>query len=220
MRVLLAEDEIALAQALARGLRRNGFAVDVANDGERALTMAAQRRYDAIVLDRDLPGVHGDDVCRRLRAEETASKVLMLTASNTLGERVSGLNLGADDYVGKPVALMELIARLRALGRRNGALEPATLSWHDLEVDVERRQAWRRGQKLDLTVRELMLLEELIRADGKPLTAEALAWRLFDDPRTQPTATAVRVTVLRLRRKLGSPDPILSTAGHGYRLAP
>ena len=219
MRVLLVEDEIALARALARGLRRNGFAVDLAHDGDRALRMAARGRYDVIVLDRDLPEIHGDEVCRRLRAEQTASKLLMLTASNTLGDRVLGLNLGADDYVGKPVALMELIARLRALGRRSGTIEPERLSWNDLHLDLDRRRAWRNGRGLDLSVREFMLLEELIRARGRPLSAQELAWRVFDDPRTEPTAVAVRVAVLRLRRKLGSPEAILTSPGHGYRIS-
>src|SRR5919204_4698741 len=216
MRVLLVEDEIALARALARGLRRNGFAVDLAHDGDRALRMAARGRYDVIVLDRDLPEIHGDEVCRRLRAEQTASKLLMLTASNTLGDRVLGLNLGADDYVGKPVALMELIARLRALARRRGTPEPQALEWNDLRVDLVGRRAWRGSQKLDLTVREFMLLEELVRAQGMPLTADRLVARIFDDARGDPTATNARVLVMRLRRKLGVPDAIATSPGRGY----
>jgi DNA-binding response OmpR family regulator len=218
MRVLLVEDDDDLAQALLRGLRRNGFAVDVAYDGERALQMST-RGYEAIVLDRDLPVIHGDEVCRRLRAGGTGSKILMLTASNAIVDRVAGLNLGADDYVGKPVALMELIARLRALSRRTGGLEPARLSWRGLDLDVDRRQAWREGRSVELTLREFTLLEELMRAQGRPLTAETLAWRMSNDPLSQPTASAVRVAVLRLRRKLGSPDAIVTTPGHGYRLA-
>jgi DNA-binding response OmpR family regulator len=219
MRVLLVEDEVALARALARGLRRNAIAVDLAHDGQAAMRLAATRDYDVVVLDRDLPILHGDEVCRRLQANRTGTKILMLTASNALGDRVLGLNLGADDYVGKPVPLMELIARVRALARRRGVSGSQTLEWKDLRLDVERHQAWRAGRELHLTPRELMLLEELLRAQGRPLSSERLIARVFDDARGDPTATTARVLVMRLRRKLGPPEAIATTPGLGYRLA-
>jgi DNA-binding response OmpR family regulator len=219
MRVLLVEDEIALARALARGLRRNAIAVDLVHDGETALRLARTRDYDVVVLDRDLPLLHGDDVCRQLQATALAPKILMLTASNALGDRVTGLNLGADDYVGKPVALMELLARVRALARRQGPLQPQTLEWKDLRVDLERRQAWRGDRELDLTLREFMLLEELLRAQGAPRSTDQLIVRVLDGARGHPTASTARVLVLRLRRKLGPPEAIATTPGRGYRLA-
>jgi DNA-binding response OmpR family regulator len=218
MRILLVEDEVVLARALARGLRRNAICVDLAHDGEAALRLASKRAYDVVVLDRDLPVLHGDEVCRRLRAGHESTRVLMLTASNTLGDRVLGLNLGADDYLGKPVALMELLARVRALARRRGTPEPQALEWNDLRVDVVGRRAWRGSQKLDLTVREFMLLEELVRAQGMPLNADQLIARVFDDARGDPTTTSARVLVMRLRRKLGLPDAIATSPGRGYHL--
>jgi DNA-binding response OmpR family regulator len=218
MRILLVEDEIALARALARGLRRNAIAVDLVHDGETALHLARTRDYDVVVLDRDLPLLHGDEVCRQLQATALAPKILMLTASNALGDRVTGLNLGADDYVGKPVALMELLARVRALARRQGPLQPQTLEWKDLRVDPERRQAWRGERELDLTLREFMLLEELLTAQGAPRSTDQLIARVLDGARGHPTASTARVLVLRLRRKLGPPDAIATTPGRGYRL--
>jgi DNA-binding response OmpR family regulator len=218
MRVLLVEDEVPLASALARGLRRNAVAVDVAHDGRAALRLAALRPYDVVVLDRDLPGVHGDEVCRQLVAGASPARVLMLTASDSLGDRVAGLNLGADDYLGKPVRLMELLARIRALARRRGTPEPELFEWRDIRVDVGRRRAWENGRELELTPRELLLLEELTRAQGSPLSAEQLLLRVFDDARGDPTATTVRVLVMRLRRKLAAPDAISTSPGRGYRL--
>ena len=218
MRVLLVEDEIALARAHARGLRRNAIAVDLAHDGEAALRLATSGDYDVVVLDRDLPLLHGDDVCRRLQARGRAPKILMLTASNTLGDRVSGLNLGADDYVGKPVALMELLARIRALARRPSAVEPQTLQWKNFRIDTRRRLAWRGETELELTLREFMLLEELLHAQGAPRSSDQLLARVFDDARGDPSAITVRVLVMRLRRKLGSPEAIATTSGRGYRL--
>jgi DNA-binding response OmpR family regulator len=219
MRVLLVEDEIPLANALARGLRRNAVAVDVAHDGDEALRLSVLREYDVVVLDRDLPGVHGDEVCRRVLAHEAPPRVLMLTASNSLGDRVWGLNLGADDYLGKPVRLMELLARVRALARRRGAFESHHLEWGDLRVDLGHRRAWRGGRELDLTPRELLLLEELIRAQGAPLSTEHLLGRVFDGGPGEPTAVTARVLVMRLRRKLGAPAAISTAPGRGYRLA-
>jgi DNA-binding response OmpR family regulator len=219
MRVLLVEDEVSLASALARGLRRNAIAVDVVHDGEAALRLCASRGYDVVVLDRDIPLVHGDEVCRRLIAQEAPARVLMLTASDTLGDRVAGLNLGADDYLGKPVRLMELLARIRALARRRGAPEPEMIEWGDIRIDVGRRRAWQGDRALELTPRELLLLEELARARGAPLSTDQLIARVFDDARGDPTATAVRVVVMRLRRKLAAPEAIATSPGHGYRLA-
>jgi DNA-binding response OmpR family regulator len=219
MRVLLVEDEVSLASALARGLRRNAIAVDVAHDGEAALRLSASRGYDVVVLDRDIPVVHGDEVCRRLIAQETPARVLMLTASDTLGDRVAGLNLGADDYLGKPVRLMELLARIRALARRRGTPQPDVVEWRDIRIDVGRRCAWQGDRALHLTPRELLLLEELTLAQGAPLSTDQLIARVFDDARGDPTATSVRVVVMRLRRKLGGPEVISTSPGHGYRLA-
>jgi DNA-binding response OmpR family regulator len=219
MRVLLVEDEVSLASALARGLRRNAVAVDVAHDGGEALRLSAVRGYDVVVLDRDIPVVHGDEVCRRLRAGESPARVLMLTASDSLGDRVAGLNLGADDYLGKPVRLMELLARIRALARRRGVPEPDPLEWRDFRIDAGRRRAWQGNRELDLTPRELLVLEELIRARGAPLSTDRLLARAFDDARGDPTATTVRVVIMRLRRKLPAPEAISTSPGRGYRLA-
>jgi DNA-binding response OmpR family regulator len=219
MRVLLVEDEVALSRALVRGLRRNAMAVDAAYDGEEALRMAARHEYDVVVLDRHLPLVHGDEVCRRLVAARTQSRILMLTASTGLGDLVGGLDLGADDYVGKPVSLIELLARIRALGRRRGALAPPVLERSGLRLDPARRRAWRGDRELVLTLREFMLLEAFLRASGATLSAEQLLARVFDDAREEPTTAAVRVLLMRLRRKLGAPDPIETLPGMGYRLA-
>jgi DNA-binding response OmpR family regulator len=218
MRILLIEDEVALAGALARGLRRNAVAVDIAHDGQQGLALATSRSYDVIVLDRDLPLIAGDEICRRLTVQSTEAKILMLTASNTLTDRVVGLNLGADDYLGKPVRLVELLARLRALTRRRGSPTSEIVEWGDLRLDVHSARAWRGTDELPLTVREFMMLEELMRAQGQPLSAERLLALIFDDAYGTPTAAAVRLVVMRLRRKLGSPEVITTTTGRGYRL--
>lgn len=218
MRVLLVEDEAPLASALARGLRRNAMAVDVAHDGGEALRLAGLRGYDVVVLDRDIPVVHGDDVCRRLLTQDSPARVLMLTAADSLGDRVAGLNLGADDYLGKPVRLMELLARIRALARRRGTPEPQLVEWKALRIDVCGRRAWEGERELVLTPRELLLLEELIRAQGSPLSSDQLLARVFDDARGDPTAATVRVAIMRLRRKLAAPAAIATSTGHGYRL--
>jgi DNA-binding response OmpR family regulator len=218
MRVLVVEDEVVLAEAIARGLRQEAIAADVSLDGDDALAKLAVNRYDVVLLDRDLPSVHGDEVCRRLIAQQSPARVLMLTASDSLGDRVAGLNLGADDYLGKPVRLMELLARIRALARRRGALEPELIEWRDIRVDVGRRRAWQGDRELELTPRELLLLEELVRAQGAPLSSQQLLARVFDDARGDPAATTVRVVVMRLRRKLTVPGAIATSPGHGYRL--
>lgn len=218
MRVLIAEDEPRLADAIARGLRRAGFAVDVAFDGATALRKAHVVEYDLYVLDRDLPAVHGDDVCRALVAAGRPGRILMLTAAAGVEERVAGLGLGADDYLPKPFAFPELVARLQALGRRTGPARPPRLRWGDVEVDQARREATRAGRPLALTVKELGVLEELLRADGAVLSAEALLERVWDDG-IDPFTNTVRVTVMNLRRKLGPPHVIETVVGRGYRLA-
>jgi DNA-binding response OmpR family regulator len=217
LRVLVAEDEQVLADAIGRGLRREGMAVDVVNDGAQALDRLAVNGYDVVVLDRDLPSVHGDDVCRSLSTEPTSPRVLMLTASAGIDDRVDGLTLGADDYLPKPFAFAELVARIRALGRRAAPALPPVLSRHGVTVDPARRVASRDGQFLRLTNKELAVLEVLLAADGRVVSAEELlekAWDEYADPFTN----AVRVTVMKLRKKLGKPPLIETVPGAGYRL--
>jgi DNA-binding response OmpR family regulator len=217
VRVLVVEDEVVLAQAVARGLRREGMAVDLAFDGADALEKAVVNRYEVIVLDRDLPRVHGDAVCRRLAARGGASRILMLTAAGTIDDKVEGLNLGADDYLGKPFAFRELVARVRALGRRSGEPTPPVLARHDVVLDRARRHASRAGQPLQLTRKELGVLEVLLAADGAVISAEELLERVWDE-HADPFTQTVRVTVMNLRRKLGKPPLIETVIGAGYRL--
>jgi DNA-binding response OmpR family regulator len=217
MRVLMVEDEAQLAQALARGLRRLGFVVDVALDGKSALRKAQLVDYDAILLDRDLPGVHGDDVCRRLTADGCSARILMLTAAAELDEIVGGLDLGADDYMVKPVRLAELAARLRALGRRQARASPALLRHGDLELDPGRLLASRAGRQLTLTPKEFAVLELLMRAEGRLVSAEELLFRAWDE-NADPFTSSVRVIVSRLRRALGDPPLITTVPGRGYSL--
>jgi DNA-binding response OmpR family regulator len=217
VRVLVVEDEVVLAKAVARGLRREGMAVDLAFDGVDALDKAAVNRYEVIVLDRDLPRVHGDAVCRRLAAEGHTSRILMLTASGTVDDRVEGLNLGADDYLGKPFAFSELVARVRALARRSGDPTPPVLARHDVILDRARLQARRGGRPLQLTRKELGVLEVLLAADGAVVSSEELLERVWDE-HADPFTHTVRVTVMHLRRKLGEPAMIETVIGAGYRL--
>ena len=217
MRVLLAEDQQRLADLLARGLRREGLAVDVAHAGDDALEKADVVRYDVVVLDRDLPGVHGDDVCRRLVGEADPPRILMLTAADALGDRVAGLNLGADDYLTKPFAFSELVARVRALGRRAGRSQPVVLERGGLRLDPGRRQVTRGGGEIDLAPKEFAVLEELLRADGRVLSAEHLLATVWDE-QLDPFSHTVRQTLLRLRRKLGEPPLIETVKGVGYRV--
>jgi DNA-binding response OmpR family regulator len=217
MRVLVAEDEEFLADAIARGLRREGMAVDVALSGDDALDKARLHPYDVVVLDRDLPGTHGDDVCRSLLADGHQARVLMLTASADVDDRVAGLSLGADDYLGKPFAFTELVARLRALARRSGAASPMLLERADLVVDVARHEATRAGQVLPLTRKELGVLRVLVEADGVVISAEELLDRVWDE-HTDPFTNTVRVTVANLRRKLGEPALVETVIGAGYRI--
>jgi DNA-binding response OmpR family regulator len=217
MRVLLVEDQVELAQTIAGVLRRDGMAVDLAFDGEQALERAAVSRYDVIVLDRDLPVVHGDDVCRTLIADRSQSRVLMLTAAGGLEERVGGLGLGADDYLPKPFAFVELVARIRALARRGGTPTPPTLVNGDLRVDSAQRTAVRAGRQLILSRKELAVLEYLLAAGGRPVTAEELLERVWDEA-ADPFTTTVKVTIRRLRTKLGDPPVIETVAQGGYRI--
>jgi DNA-binding response OmpR family regulator len=217
MRVLIAEDERRLAGAIARGLRREGIAVDVTHDGESALVKASVVPYDVVVLDRDLPQLHGDEVCRRLSSGELATKVLMLTAADTLDDMVDGLALGADDYLNKPFEWRELVARIHALARRNGVARPAVLRRGDLELDPARREARRGGRELELTPKEFGVLEALMAAGGAVVSAEALLERVWDE-HADPFTNTVRMTVMTLRRKLGDPPAIETVMGAGYRL--
>jgi DNA-binding response OmpR family regulator len=193
------------------------MAVDIALDGEEALRRAKGHGYDVVVLDRDLPRVHGDDVCRRLVADGARSRVLMLTAADTIESRVDGLGLGADDYLPKPFAFAELVARIRALARRSASATPPVLSWADLRVDTMARTATRGGRRLELSVRELAVLELLIAADGAPVSSRALLQRAWDEY-VDPDGKVVKVTVSRLRRKLGEPPLIETVVRAGYRM--
>src|SRR3954463_7171730 len=202
MRVLVAEDEARVADALARGLRREGLAVDVALDGQSALSKARLVDYDVVVLDRDLPELHGDDVCRALAGEH--AKLLMLTAAASGEDRVSGLGLGADDYLSKPFAFDELVARVHALARRNGLPRPPVLRVSDVELDSARREVRRGGSLVELTPKEFGLLETLMAAGGDVLSAEELLLRVWDE-HADPFTHTVRTTMNTLRRKLGEP---------------
>ncbi len=217
MRVLLAEDQPRVAAAIAKGLRRHGAAVDVAQDGASALRAARVHPYDVVVLDRDLPEVHGDDVCRALNAEQPATKVLMLTAARTTDDLVSGLALGADDYLPKPFRFDELVARLHALARRAGAARPAVLRAGAVELDPLRRTATRAGRDLGLSPKEFGVLEALLAADGAVVSPEALLERVWD-ANVDPFTNTVRMTVMKLRRKLGEPAVVQTVPGAGYRV--
>jgi DNA-binding response OmpR family regulator len=217
VRVLVAEDERKVAQALARGLRREGMAVDVAYDGAAALDKARLHPYDVVVLDRDLPLLHGDEVCRSLRADDTASRVLMLTAAAGLDDLVDGLALGADDYLAKPFAFAELLARLRALARRSHPALPATLRSGDLELDPARHTVTRAGRPIELTPKEFSVLEALLEAGGAVISNDELVERVWDE-NADPFTNSVRMAVLRLRRKLGDPSVIETVKGAGYRV--
>ena len=218
MRVLVVEDEVALADAVARGLRQEGMAVDIAYDGDSGLEKAMITRYDVVVLDRDLPGRSGDDVCRRLAADGALTRVLMLTAAGGLADRIAGLELGADDYLGKPFAFEELVARVRALSRRATPAAPPVLRGPaGLELDPARRTVIRFGTPLKLTRKEFELLAELLRAEGTVVSSQDLLERVWDEF-ADPATTIVRVTVMTLRRKLGDPAVVQTVVGVGYRL--
>jgi two-component system response regulator VanR len=217
MRVLVAEDEPRVADAIARGLRRHGAAVDVSGDGAGALGKARVNSYDVVVLDRDLPELHGDDVCRELTAAQPATKVLMLTAARSTDSLVEGLALGADDYLPKPFRFAELVARLRALGRRRGEALPPVLREGELELDPGRHTATRAGAPLDLSPKEFAVLEALMAARGQVVSPEALVEQVWDE-QLDPLSNTLRMTVMTLRRKLGDPPLIETVRGSGYRL--
>jgi DNA-binding response OmpR family regulator len=217
MRVLVVEDFEVLARSIGTGLRREGMAVDVALDGDDALEHLAVTRYDVVVLDRDLPGTHGDEVCRRLVAGGSGSRVLMLTAASTVKERVDGLGLGADDYLPKPFDFAELVARVRALARRSAAALPPTLEAAGLTLDPSRLVAFRGGRRLELSRKEFAVLECLLAVPGRVVSAEELLERAWDEA-ADPFTTAVKTTIRRLRAKLGDPPVIHTVREGGYRI--
>ncbi len=218
MRVLVVEDFEVLARSIGTGLRREGMAVDVVLDGADALAHLALARYDVVVLDRDLPVVHGDEVCRQITSAQTGSRVLMLTAAGTVAERVDGLGLGADDYLPKPFDFSELVARIRALARRCAAPLPPTLEHGDLTLDPSRRVAFRAGRRLELSPKEFALLECLLSAGERVVSTEELLQRVWDE-HADPFTTTVKTTIRRLRAKLGDPPIINTVREGGYRIA-
>ncbi|HUN37906.1 MAG TPA: response regulator transcription factor [Trebonia sp.] len=217
MRVLVVEDFEPTARAIVTGLRREGMAVDAVYDGISALDHLAATRYDVVVLDRDLPGVHGDEICRRLVSEKARSRILMLTAAGSLTDRVEGLNLGADDYLAKPFGFSELTARVRALGRRSADPVPPVLTHGDIRLDSGSRTASRAGQRLELSPREFAVLEYLLTRAGQVVPAEELLERVWDEA-ADPFTTAVKKTMHRLRAKLGNPPVIETVREGGYRI--
>ena len=217
MRVLIIEDEESLASAIARGLRQQGMAVDTALDGLSGLEKAILNDYDVVVLDRNLPELHGDEVCRRLSSSGASVRILMLTAARGLRDRVAGLDLGADDYLGKPFAFDELVARVRALARRAAPPRPPLLRRSDIELDPATRHARRGERRLELTNKEFGVLEVLLAADGGVVSAEELLEKVWDE-NADPFSNVVRVTMMTLRRKLGEPQFIETLPGAGYRL--
>jgi DNA-binding response OmpR family regulator len=217
MRVLVVEDQRDLADSVARVLRREGMAVDVAYDGSAALERTEVVEYDVVVLDRDLPGVHGDEVCRTLVAREMLTRVLMLTASGTVAERVEGLGLGADDYLPKPFAYAELVARIRAVGRRARPATPPILVHGELRLDPAQRIASRAGARLPLSPKEFAVLEYLLANRSRVVTAEELLDRVWDEA-ADPFTTTVKATMNRLRAKLGDPPLIQTVPRSGYRI--
>jgi DNA-binding response OmpR family regulator len=217
MRVLLAEDHAGVATSIAKGLRQHGAAVDVAPDGGRALFLARVHPYDVVVLDRDLPEVHGDEVCRTLNAEQPDTKVLMLTAARSTDDVVQGLALGADDYLLKPFRFAELVARVHALARRAGSARPTVLERGGVELDPARRVVTRDRRELDLARKEFGVLQTLMAAEGDVVSTEHLLASVWD-ANVDPFSNIVRMTIMKLRRKLGAPDPIETVPGVGYRI--
>jgi len=217
VRVLVAEDERVMADTIAEGLRRRAMAVDVCYDGDAALERALTHRYDVVILDRDLPLVHGDEVCRRIVAEGGEARVLMLTAAAGIRDRVDGLDLGADDYLTKPFAFAELVARVGSLGRRARPMLPPVLERAGLRLDRPQFRAWRDGELLALSPKEFAVLEVLMRAEGRVVSAEELLEKAWDE-NADPFTNAVRITVSGLRKRLGAPEIIETVAGVGYRI--
>ncbi|GAA3552289.1 response regulator transcription factor [Nonomuraea rosea] len=217
MRVLVVEDERMLADAIAEWLREETHAVDLAHDGEAALERIAVNDYDVVVLDRDLPRVHGDEVCKELVASERDARVLMLTAAAQLDDRVTGLSLGADDYLPKPFAFPELAARVLALGRRSRPAVPPVLRRSGITLDPARREVFRNGRFVPLSKKEFAVLAELLRAAGSVVSAEQLLEKAWDE-HADPFTGAVRLTILKLRRKLADPPIVETVPGVGYRI--
>jgi DNA-binding response OmpR family regulator len=217
MRILVAEDEQFLADLVAEGLRAQAMAVDVVYDGTAALERLAVNDYDVLVLDRDLPGVHGDDVCQELTRRGEPVRILMLTASGELRQRIDGLNLGADDYLSKPFAFEELVARIRALARRSGQPLPPVLQRSGIALDTPYHQAFRDGRPVRLSLKEYAVLEVLMRAQGAVVSTEELLERAWDE-HIDPFTTVVKVTMSKLRTKLGDPPVIVTVPGSGYRI--
>jgi DNA-binding response OmpR family regulator len=217
MRVLVIEDHVDYAAVIARGLRRAGMAVDVAHDGGEGWEKANVSDYDVLVLDRDLPVLHGDELCRRLRESETSARVLMLTAAAGASQTAAGLALGADDYLAKPFEFVELIARVSALARRPSQTRAPVLEAGGIRVDSNARTATRDGRPLELTRKEFGVLELLLASGDRVLSAEELLEHVWDE-NADPFTTTVRTTIARLRRKLGKPDAIETVTGSGYRI--
>jgi DNA-binding response OmpR family regulator len=217
MRVLVVEDERLLADAIVEGFRREALAVDVAYDGEGALERLSVHGYDVLVLDRDLPDVGGDEVCRAVVSSGSDTRVLMLTAAAGVDDRVVGLSLGADDYLTKPFAFAELVARVRALGRRARPAVPPVLSRAGISLDPARRQVVRDGRFVALSRKEFAVLEELLRADGSAVSSETILERAWDE-NVDPFTNVLRVTVMTLRRKLGEPSVVQTVPGVGYQI--
>jgi DNA-binding response OmpR family regulator len=217
MRILVVEDEVLLADTIAAGLRREALAVDVVYDGQSALDRASVNDYDVVVLDRDLPGVHGDDVCRKLVATDSGARVLMLTAAGDVTDRIAGLSMGADDYLPKPFNFAELVARIRTLARRPATGVPPILERGGIRLDPLRREVFRDGRYTALRRKEFAVLEQLLRADGGVVSAEQLLEKAWDE-HTDPFTNVVRVTVMNLRRRLGDPPVVETVPGSGYRI--
>jgi DNA-binding response OmpR family regulator len=217
LRVLVVEDEQLLADAIARGLRRESMAVDAVYDGREAWARIGVNDYDVVVLDRDLPGMHGDELCRKVLEAGGATRILMLTAASEVSDRVAGLTLGADDYLGKPFAFSELVARVRALGRRAMPAVPPVLEAAGIRLDSARREITRDGRRISLAPKEFAVLEVLLRAGGAVVSAEQLLEKAWDE-NADPFTNVVRVTVMTLRRRLGEPQVIKTVPGAGYRI--
>jgi len=217
MRILVVEDEVLLADTIAAGLRREALAVDVVYDGQSALDRISVNDYDVVVLDRDIPGVHGDDVCRKLAAADPGARVLMLTAAGDVTDRIAGLSMGADDYLPKPFNFAELVVRIRTLARRPAAGVPPILQRGDIRLDPLRREVFRDGRYTALRRKEFAVLEQLLRADGGVVSAEQLLEKAWDE-HTDPFTNVVRVTIMNLRRRLGDPPVVETVPGSGYRI--
>lgn len=216
MRVLIVEDDPFMAEAVRTGLRREAMAADVASTGELALELVASDEYDLVVLDRDLPDVHGDDVCRAIAVDHPRVRVLMLTASRTLDDRVTGFESGADDYLSKPFEFPELVARLRALERRSEPARPPVLEGHGVQLDPFRREVYRDGRLVRLSPKEFAVLHTLMAAQGGVLSSESLLAKAWD-ANADPFTNTIRVTISNLRKRLGQPWVVQTVPGAGYR---